>query len=333
MDRPRRALVEEPDDVESYVARRSRGFTPADDGDHLATRPARAARALEPPVITHPSPESDQLGFSDPVPRPRRALLPETPRPGPPRPEPLLPDADKEKTTAAEAGIGRRAMDPLPSRYAEPAVRLEPAAPAAPTPSVTSPQPRRSAPLPSFEPVIERAPANGHGTSPDNPSPARPQPPQPPAPVAPPRVSMPSPVPTAPLVSPRLTPASANVPPPPMSRAATQGDCVPAPASSGERDPARVRGHSDIIIRADACSRVMAGPDATADIAAGTRTSDDANGLCAPTASASAIDAATSFARRSAERPFGAVATAARCRPPRHHKGRRTPWHALTLGR
>ena len=76
-------------------------------------------------LITHPSPESDQLGFSDPVPRPRRALLPETPRPGPPRPETLLPDADKEKTTAAEAGIGRRAMDPLPSRYAEPAVRLE----------------------------------------------------------------------------------------------------------------------------------------------------------------------------------------------------------------
>jgi hypothetical protein len=77
----------------------------------------------------------------------------------------------------------------------------------------------------------------------------------------------------------------------------------------------------------------MAGPDATANIAAGTRTSDDANGLHAPTASATAIDAATSFARRSAERPFGAVATAARCRPPRQHKGRRTPWHALTLGR
>jgi len=128
--------VEEPDDVESYVARRSRGFTPADNGDHLATRPARAARALEPAVSTHPSPESDQVGFSDPVPRPRRAVLP----------EPLLPDADKEKTAATEAGIGRRAM----GRYAEPAVRLEPAGPAAPTPSVASPQPRRSAPSPSF---------------------------------------------------------------------------------------------------------------------------------------------------------------------------------------
>ena len=77
----------------------------------------------------------------------------------------------------------------------------------------------------------------------------------------------------------------------------------------------------------------MAGPDATANIAAGTHTSDDANGLRAPTASVSAIDAATSFARRSAERPLGAVATAAHCRPPRQHKGRGTPWHALTLGR
>ena len=218
MDRPRRALAEEPDDVEAYVARRSRGFTPADNGNHLATRAARAARALEPPVITHPGPESDQLGFSDPP--PRRAAAPESPLPESPLPEPRLPDADKETAAATEAGIGRRAMDPLPSRYAEPAVRLEPAAPAAPTASVTSPRPRRSAPSPSFEPVIERAPANGYGTSYDNPSPARPQPPQPPASVAPPPVSMPSPVPTAPPVSPRPTPSAANVPPPPMSRAA-----------------------------------------------------------------------------------------------------------------
>lgn len=77
----------------------------------------------------------------------------------------------------------------------------------------------------------------------------------------------------------------------------------------------------------------MAGPDATAHIAASTRTADDANGLCAPKASASAIGAATSFARRSAEHPFSTAATAAQCRPPRHHNGRRTPWHALTLGR
>ena len=287
MDRPRRALVEEPDDVESYVARRSRGFTPADNGDHLATRPARAARALEPPVITHPSPESDQLGFSDPVPRPRRAVLPE-----PPLPEPLLPDADKETTAATEAGIGRRAMDPLPSRYAEPAVRLEPAAPAAPTPSVTSPQPRRSAPSPSFEPVIERAPANGYGTSYDNPSPARPQPPQPPAPVAPPpRID----AITRADGSASVTAAHAGRSERTSAAHVSSGECVPACASSGERDPARVHGHSGITIRTNACSRVMAGPDATADIAASTRTTDDANGLCAPTASASAIGAAPSI--------------------------------------
>ena len=84
----------------------------------------------------------------------------------------------------------------------------------------------------------------------------------------------------------------------------------------------------------------MAGPDAIADIAASKRTTDDANGLCAPPASASAIgrrsaiDTAlaigtgTSFARRSAERPFSPVATAANCRPPRHPTAavrRRTP--------
>ena len=35
VDRPRRALLEEPDDVESYVAKRSRGFTQADSGDRI----------------------------------------------------------------------------------------------------------------------------------------------------------------------------------------------------------------------------------------------------------------------------------------------------------
>ena len=52
VDRPRRALLEEPDDVESYMARRSRGFTQADSGDRVVVRPARApARALEPSAI------------------------------------------------------------------------------------------------------------------------------------------------------------------------------------------------------------------------------------------------------------------------------------------
>ena len=112
----------------------------------------------------------------------------------------------------------------------------------------------------------------------------------------------------------------------------SSGEGVPAYASS-ERDPARVHGHSGITIRTNACSRVMAGPDATAHIAASTRTADDANGLCAPKASASAIGASTSFARRSAERPSSAAATATHCRPARHHNGCRTSWHALPLGR
>ena len=51
VDRPRRALLEEPDDVESYVAKRSLGFTQADSGDRFVVRPARAARALEPSAI------------------------------------------------------------------------------------------------------------------------------------------------------------------------------------------------------------------------------------------------------------------------------------------
>jgi len=51
VDRPRRALLEEPDDVESYVAKRSRGFTQADSGDRVVVRPARAARALESSAI------------------------------------------------------------------------------------------------------------------------------------------------------------------------------------------------------------------------------------------------------------------------------------------
>ena len=135
MDRPRRALVEEPDDVESYVARRSRGFTPADNGDHLAARPARAARALEPPVITHSSPESDQLGFSDPVPRPRRAVLPE-----PSLPEPLLPDADKESHGRDRGGDAAGAPWILcPADTPSLLYGWSRLAPAAPTPAVTSP--------------------------------------------------------------------------------------------------------------------------------------------------------------------------------------------------
>ena len=111
VDQPRRALLEEPDDVESYVAKRSRGFTPADHGDPLVSRPARAARALEPALPPQPGAEPDQLESTDPGHRPRRALAAELPA------ESLTPDTDHEKASQTEAGIGRRAMDPLPSRF------------------------------------------------------------------------------------------------------------------------------------------------------------------------------------------------------------------------
>ena len=65
VDRPRRALLEEPDNVESYVAKRSLGFTQADSGDHIVVRPARAARALEQTAVgtETATADRDQLGL------------------------------------------------------------------------------------------------------------------------------------------------------------------------------------------------------------------------------------------------------------------------------
>jgi hypothetical protein len=60
VDRPRRALLEEPDDVESYVAKRSRGFTQADSADRVVVRPTRAARALEPSAVTTQTQTADR---------------------------------------------------------------------------------------------------------------------------------------------------------------------------------------------------------------------------------------------------------------------------------
>ena len=137
MDFPRRALLEEPDDVESYVARRSRGFTPADNTDQLVVRPARAAQAPEPTT-------------TDDSPRPRRALFAER----------LTPDADEEKSTATEAGIGRRAIDPLPQTVQAYAprredsipVRSQPAPPSAPPTSLPLSAPPASPPTSSPRP-------------------------------------------------------------------------------------------------------------------------------------------------------------------------------------
>jgi ABC-2 type transport system ATP-binding protein len=175
VDRPRRALLEEPDDVESYVAKRSRGFTQADSGDRVAVRPARAARALEPSAIGTQlqTADHDHLGLSGSP--PRRALPPESLR---------WHDLDEEVPAPTDTKTtGRRAIvDPeptqsrgpdLPSRLAkllaEPDVELE------------TPRPRRSVSLPPIEPVTEL---------PKITSELRPADPMPPVPVQPPKPTL-----------------------------------------------------------------------------------------------------------------------------------------------
>jgi ABC-2 type transport system ATP-binding protein len=149
VDRPRRALPEEPDDVELYVAKRSRGFTQADSGDRIVVRPVRATRALEPSAIgsqTHKA-DSDYPGLSDP-PRPRRALTP----------EPLRWNFDEDEPIPTEVRTaGRRAIVDL-----ERAQSSEPAPPSQlaqlltePDVALEAPQPRRGMPQPPLEPVIE----------------------------------------------------------------------------------------------------------------------------------------------------------------------------------
>jgi hypothetical protein len=168
VDRPRRALLEESDDVESYVARRSRGFTPADHSEPPVSRPARAARALEPTLPPQTGAESDKSVFSDPLSRPRRALPSES----------LIPDSDQEMAATLEAALGRRAMDPLPSRFTQ-----------------SDPKPRRSAPSPSPEPAVERSSASAYRTSAPT---AAAAPPQATSPTAPsPQAALPSASPQA----------------------------------------------------------------------------------------------------------------------------------------
>ncbi|HMI33574.1 MAG TPA: ATP-binding cassette domain-containing protein [Propionibacteriaceae bacterium] len=146
MDRPRRALPEEPDNVESYVAKRSLGFTQADSGDHGVVRPARAARALEPNVITTQAQtaDRDRPGFSDP-PRPRRASRTQT----------LSWDLEEEKADpTAPAAAGRRAivdLEPSPSSRS-----VVPSQPTVPLPArPATPEPRSIAPAPPREPAVD----------------------------------------------------------------------------------------------------------------------------------------------------------------------------------
>jgi ABC-2 type transport system ATP-binding protein len=143
VDRPRRALFEEPDNVESYVAKRSRGFTQADSGDHIVVRPARAVRALEPRAVgtEAQTADRDDLGFSDP-PRPRRA----SPA------EPLSWDLEEQKAIPTEAAAaGRPAivdLEPTPSR--RPVVPSQPILPAAM--GSAAPEPRSVASSPEQTP-------------------------------------------------------------------------------------------------------------------------------------------------------------------------------------
>jgi ABC-2 type transport system ATP-binding protein len=139
VDRPRRALLEEPDDVESYVAKRSLGFTQAESGDRLVVRPARATRALEPSAIgAHvQTAEHEHLKVSG---SPARRALPA---------ESLSWHLDEEEPApSGSRTTGRRAIvDPEPTQ-SSPSVLSQPA-PLQVT--LEPPQPRRGAPSPSFE--------------------------------------------------------------------------------------------------------------------------------------------------------------------------------------
>ena len=163
VDFPRRAVSDDPDDIEPYVARRSLGFTPADQGDQLLTRPARAERLLE-PTATIP-PEANQAGLS---PRPRRASFA----------EPLTSDADEEKSTATEAGIGRRAIDPFAETIKPYASRAEDAIPvqpqSTPLPPPSSPPASRALPPVPESYAVPSAPLASRAVPPTSPPPQAP---------------------------------------------------------------------------------------------------------------------------------------------------------------
>jgi ABC-2 type transport system ATP-binding protein len=173
VDRPRRALLEEPDDVESYVAKRSRGFTQADSGDRVVVRPARAARALEPSAVATQlqTAEHDHLGLSGSP--PRRALPPESLS---------WHDLDEEVPAPTYTKTpGRRAIvDPEPTQSRQPAPPSQLAKLLAePDEELETRRPRRSVALPPIEPVTELPKI----TAPE----VRPADPRPPVPVQPPK--------------------------------------------------------------------------------------------------------------------------------------------------
>jgi ABC-2 type transport system ATP-binding protein len=146
VDRPRRALLDEPDDVESYVARRSLGVTPADNADPIWARPARAARASEPAATAHKVAVSDHPRFPGPSPRPRRASLAEAAQ----QPEPATPVAPFlfEMSPQPRRSAPSPSVEPYQAAMA-PATPVPPAAPPprVPLPVASSPPQRRSRPL------------------------------------------------------------------------------------------------------------------------------------------------------------------------------------------
>jgi ABC-2 type transport system ATP-binding protein len=237
VDLPRRALVDEPDDIESYVARRSRGFTPADsavqlnadqlNADQLVVRPTRPARALETTTTDHSS-------------RPRRASFAEL----------LAPDPDDEKSTITEAGIGRRAIDPFPQAvkaYAprpEDSTQVRPqpppvASPPAPPPVV----PSSSVPPPSVpSPYVPRDVSPPRPIQPAAPTPsrARARAPEPISKATPMQKAAPAPPPiprAAPAQSP--TPSPAPIPPSTLrpARLPTQTAYTPQRSSAARSEP------------------------------------------------------------------------------------------------
>ena len=133
MDRPRRALFEEPDNVESYVAKRSLGITQADTGDRIVVRPARATRAIEPGAAGNQTQVAgrDQLGRSHP-PTPRRALPA----------EPLSWDLEAPKASPTEpVAAGRRAIVDLEQTpVGGPIVPSQPTVPLAVRPTALEPR-------------------------------------------------------------------------------------------------------------------------------------------------------------------------------------------------
>jgi ABC-2 type transport system ATP-binding protein len=244
VDGPRRALLEEPDNVESYVAKRSLGFTQADSEDPVVARPARAARAVEPSAVrTKPQiADRDHLGSSDP-PRPRRAWLTEQ----------VSSDLEEEMAIPAEpAAAGRRAVVDLESSPSSgPTVPAQPTVPLAVRPA--APELRTIAPALAREPAVDLpkitakpppepifVPAQTALTTPlPIPSPAQTERRQPyrsalpidrPTPPPPQTPAVPRPVPQARRVEPVRAPSLEPTPPPlrPVSRQAIDRDAAPA---------------------------------------------------------------------------------------------------------